>query len=83
MSELKEIIEPGRRVGNTTRLIDYYVQELFNNFEQEIEIRDHFPHRRADEFLIERLVKRIRSEHPSFEYEINRNKRTIKLINKK
>lgn len=47
--------------GNTTRLVDKYVQELFDNAGEWITVRDH--HRNGTKWLIERLAQRMKNEH--------------------
>ena len=61
--EREECIKEGRGVGNTTRLIDYYVQELFNNSGKWVSIVDHTPSLRNDMELAYRITKRIADEH--------------------
>ena len=34
--------DSNRATGRTTRLVDYYIQKLFNNPNEEIEIIDHY-----------------------------------------
>ena len=51
----------GRRVGNTTRLIDYYVQKLFRG--GIVKVKDHHEHRHADEDLTCRIMERLKREH--------------------
>ncbi len=63
MYRREDIIKPGRAVGNTTRLVDYYIQELFNNFGKFIKVRDHYPLREADEYLYHRILNRLVIEH--------------------
>lgn len=55
----------GRKVGNTTRLIDYYIQELFES--GHIRIWDHYTnghHKEANSNLYERICNRLYKEHP-------------------
>lgn len=51
-----------RGTGRTTRLIDRYIQELFT--EGYIIVKDHYNSLDADRFLTERILKRLKSEHP-------------------
>ena len=53
--------EPGRRVGNTTRLIDYYIQKLFK--EGKIFVADHYPSFNADRHLANKICDRMKLEH--------------------
>lgn len=57
--------QPGRRVGNTTRLIDYYIQVLFTQWKAEV--IDHHPEDNPRgngmTYLVERIVQRLQNEH--------------------
>jgi hypothetical protein len=55
--------EKFRATGRTTRLVDYYIQELFNN--GEIKVYDHWETKEGDRELILRIKKRMDNEHPS------------------
>ena len=55
------IIKEGRMVGNTTRLVDYYIQELFKG--GEVRIHDHYGSKQADRDLISRIRQRLTIEH--------------------
>lgn len=59
--DLNKIIEAGRRVGNTTRLADYYIQQLFNT--GFCIIRDHHPTKMASENLFQIIWNRLYKEH--------------------
>ena len=52
-----------RATGRTTRLIDYYIQELFNNPNSEIEIIDHNNTRQSNIHLTQMILKRMYEEH--------------------
>ncbi len=55
-----------RRAGNTTRLIDYYIQELFEAFfgdKGPIEIKDHLDDKDSHINLVKILKTRVRMEH--------------------
>ena len=55
---------PGRHVGNSTRLIDYYIQELYNN--GVIQVMDHHEegkHQKPNDNLYERISNRLYREH--------------------
>lgn len=51
-----------RRIGNSTRLIDQYVQELFTK--GEIQVFDHFDTQESHESLFKRVLNRLGFEHP-------------------
>lgn len=55
-----------RKTGRTTRLIDGYVQSLFNNMGEFVTIKDHFDHPLAHMQLIDKLTKRIALEHSGY-----------------
>ena len=50
-----------RATGRTSRLVDGYIQELFNT--GEIEVRDHYPNRNAHKFLLNRIIDRYNNEY--------------------
>lgn len=50
-----------RRTGQSTRLVDQYVQQLFTF--GEIEVRDHFDSVSLHELLTERVLLRLKNEH--------------------
>lgn len=59
------IIMSNRRTGNTTRLVDYYIQELFINYKAEVV--DHYPEEKPRgngmTYLMQRIVQRLQNEH--------------------
>lgn len=59
-SFLKDI---NRSTGKTTRLIDYYIQELYNNPNSPIKIIDHCDHPQSSKYLIKAILRRLNSEH--------------------
>lgn len=61
-----EIIRDERRCGNTTRLVDYYIQQIFDNPGKEISPCDHAqrPNNDMNRFLSETVYKRLQNEHP-------------------
>jgi len=72
-----------RRTGETTRLIDFFIQELFTK--GEVEVYDHHPSRDADINTFIRVLSRLKYEH-NYDtrcIEIDRKNLTIKLINNK
>lgn len=76
----KNLIKAGRAVGNSTRLADYYIQELFEK--GTVEIRDHCRSTKTDILLFDKIMKRLHLEHPSFfsnMVEVNRKSCTLKL----
>lgn len=58
--------ETNRATGRTTRLVDLYIQLLFESEEGlQIAIVDHHPARASHENLADRIVRRLNIEHPS------------------
>ena len=55
------LIEEGRRVGNSTRLIDKYVQDLFN--EGNVVVYDHYNTNNSNNFLLSKFLGRLNLEH--------------------
>lgn len=53
-----------RRTGRTTRLCDVFIQKLFQNVGEEIQISDHYGTRSADEMLAHKIIRRLELEHP-------------------
>lgn len=51
----------GRRVGNTTRLIDKFVQDFFNKVE--IQVYDHYYTRESSERVFYLVLERLNREH--------------------
>ena len=77
---IREIENNLRASGRTTRLIDYYVQELFKNKYADIEIRDHNKGRMSALYLMDNIVNRIKSEHPRVAVMSNNVNCTLKLM---
>lgn len=73
----------GRMTGNSTRLIDFYIQKLFT--EKEIQVQDHYPEKKAHKLLFVRILKRLEFEHNlskrQEQFEIDKLKLTIKFKN--
>jgi hypothetical protein len=78
---MKEIIKAGRRQGNTTRLADQCIQELFTK--GKCVCKDHINTRRMDEYLMRIVHQRLRVEHRSIfdNIKIDRRKFTIYFEN--
>lgn len=55
------IFNAPRRAGNTTILIDCYIQLLMRGFE--IHIQDHYDNNVAHDLLLRRIIDRLRIEH--------------------
>lgn len=73
----KDLIEPYRRCGNTTRQVDFAIQLLFSG--EDIKVEDH--HKDGKDFnsnlnLFRKIVKRLQLEHGDY-FNINRSDLTI------
>ena len=65
--------ETSRATGKTTRIVDELIQEFFEKpMGTKIAIVDHYPERRADEFLLNMFMRRLESEHPAITYKIHK-----------
>ena len=53
-----------RATGETTRLIDYYIQELYKNYKEWILVEDHYDSKNSHIILINAIMKRMGIEHP-------------------
>jgi adenylate kinase family enzyme len=62
-----------RATGKSTKLVDELIQEFFEKpMGTRILVCDHYPERQADEYLLDRFMKRLESEHPSATCKIHR-----------
>lgn len=78
MKELKQpeksIVKPiennitinARRNGNTTRIVDSIIQDLFSG--KKVPLLDHYHSESANRYLRSIVEKRLRSEHPHVKY---------------
>jgi hypothetical protein len=57
----KYIYLAGRRKGNTTRIADKVIQDLFNG--RLCRIVDHYPSLDCARLLLDQIMKRLQSEH--------------------
>ena len=55
--------DSNRATGRTTRLVDYYIQKLFNNPNEEIEIIDHYNIQQSNTHLTQMILRRMYNEH--------------------
>lgn len=77
---MKPKITEKRADGNTTRLVDYYIQELFNNFGNFVIIKDHHDDQRSHKNLLNKVLKRLELEHKNIIVYVNRIKNSITLL---
>lgn len=54
-------MEKNRATGRTSRLVDSYIQELFN--QGEIDVKDHHDDKHSNRYLLERIVDRYEREY--------------------
>lgn len=66
-----------RRSGQTTRIVDKCIQELFNK--GQVFVLDHHDFGRSHEYCLKVLLRRISIEHPRTKVKIE-NKFLVKLI---
>lgn len=59
-----------RCTGRTTRLCDAFIQKLFQNVGKEIQIYDHYVAYSSDKMLTEKIVNRLKLEHPHVKWSI-------------
>ena len=70
-----------RKSGRTTRLIDDYIQLLFTTDKGSlIKVRDHFPTNDAHRMLMDKIIERMKNEHPGVELDVNYRERTIRRM---
>lgn len=68
-----------RSTGRTTRLVDYYIQELYSSPNKEIKILDHYDSIKADIHLTQMILQRLYAEHPRDKFKII-NQNTLKYV---
>ena len=74
-------MEDRRKSGRTTRLVDNYIQLLFEvDKGQTIQVRDHYPSNDAHRMLIDKIVNRLKNEHVGLDFEVDYRERTIKRM---
>lgn len=73
------VLEPGRRTGRTTRLVDSFINELFT--QGQVKVYDHHPLNHSSLMVLKMVLKRLKSEHGIDESDliINRSKLLIHL----
>lgn len=73
-----------RKTGRSTRLVDTFVQQLFDRRGEWVEIFDHFRGRQANEMLVRRIQRRLMNEHgiTNNDLEFDRDKCALRLVAK-
>lgn len=59
------------RTGKTTRLVDAYIQDLFQNNDEFLIIKDHTNYADNNRDLLNRITLRLRQEFPHIKYITN------------
>lgn len=74
-------MEDKRKSGRSTRLVDQYIQLLFEvDKGTNVKVRDHYPSNDAHRQLLDRIIKRLKNEHPDLQFEYDVRERTIKIV---
>lgn len=79
-----DIIRPGRMVGNTTRQINFEIDELLTVGETFIHDHAYHPTNKSQEFHLKKLFNRLSFEFKMIEkkhYTYDRTTKVLKLIN--
>lgn len=85
--EKLQMVKPGRRIGNTTRLADYYIQKLFTG--ERVQIQDHIVSEHgnaATERLLKIIARRLESEHRvtlSYDFREHGERESVKMSDAK
>lgn len=61
-----------RATGISTRLVDQYIQEIYGNEGEWVEINDHYPSMNANKLLAERVIARLKAEHRNDEFKFRK-----------
>ena len=61
-----------RATGRTTRLVDEYIQKIYNNPCEWIKIVDHYPSKQADKVVFDNVCGRLKYEHIGDEFKVRR-----------
>ena len=70
----------GRMTGETTRLTDSYIQDLYKKQGEWITVVDHYATINANRMLLEKIIRRMQNEHPSDEISVDMHRNRIRLI---
>ena len=68
-----------RMTGRTTQMVDGFIQKLYKNEGEWVEIYDHYPSRNADHMIMEKIIRRLQFEHPQDKIEVDKLNNRIKL----
>lgn len=74
----QSIILPNvRQIGNSTRLIDNAIQIIFSGYI--CVIRDHVNNNRTNQFLFDKIMGRLESEHRGSVHRLNIDKSNLEI----
>ena len=76
--EIQDLVD--RETGRTTRLVDEYIQKLYDNQGEWVSIIDHFPSKMADKQLLEKILQRVFYEHSNDKVEVDKIHNKLKLV---
>lgn len=70
-----------RATGRSTRLVDKYIQEFFTNPQGvSVYILDHWDDTRYHNDLLERVISRLKTEHPHVHFSVDRVTNSIMIV---
>lgn len=61
-----------RATGRTTRLVDEYIQKIYENKGEWVKIADHYHSKQADKMLADKVAERLKAEHSNDEFKYRR-----------
>ena len=73
-----EAIRP-RMTGRSTRMVDEFIQKLYNNEGEWVEVYDHHPSINASKMVLAKVSRRMLFEHPQDKIDIDTLNNRIKL----
>ena len=73
-----EAIRP-RMTGRSTRMVDEFIQKLYKNEGEWVEVYDHYPSINASKMVLAKVSRRMLFEHPQDKIDIDKLNNRIKL----
>ena len=61
-----------RATGRTTRLVDEYIQKIYENKGEWVKIADHYYSAQANKMVADKVAERLKAEHSSDEFKYRR-----------
>lgn len=74
------MLQGGRARGNTTRQVDWAIQQLFDGKKVLVIDHAHFLSSETSKMLMGMIANRLSAEHPRVKFHIEKVARTIELI---